>query len=49
LATFFLPAFSRTLVGKNPLLRILAIASSELEASISSLTSCPEEFIASNA
>ena len=43
LAAFFLPAFlaafSRTLVGKYPLERILAIASSEETASISSLTS----------
>src|SRR5438094_825527 len=49
LATFFLPAFSRTLVGKNPLPRILAMASSLEAASISSLTSWPEEFMASYA
>src|SRR5882724_8958575 len=49
LLTRFLPAFSRTLVGKYPLPRILEIASAESVASTSSLTSCPEEFIASNA
>src|SRR5438552_10963480 len=49
LLTRFLPAFSRTLVGKYPLPRILEMASAESLASISSLTSCPEEFIASNA
>ena len=48
LADFF-AAFSLMRVGKYPFPRILAIASSELAASISSLTSCPEEFIASNA
>ena len=41
LPTFFLPAFSRTLVGKNPLPRILAIASSEEAACVAPLGSSP--------
>src|SRR5271154_6364490 len=44
--TPFLAAFSLTLVGNSFLARILAIASSEVVASISSLTSCPEVLIA---